>query len=99
MMHAQCPLPAYYSQLKHKDEIIIFLSICVSTFMSGYFVDASERLRKIREEGLRCSEEVVEIWEDSLADNIYKLGDEGTDQFIYIYKKYICLLCYIYQNL
>ena len=52
----------------------------VSPCISGCFVDASERLRKIREEGLRCSEEVVEIWEDSLADNIYKLGDEGMDQ-------------------
>jgi len=38
--------------------------------------ESAERMRKIREDQLRCSEEVIELWEEVLVDFIYKLGDE-----------------------
>ncbi|KAK2158243.1 hypothetical protein LSH36_174g04008 [Paralvinella palmiformis] len=37
---------------------------------------ARDRLRKLREEQHRCSDEVVSLWEDVLCANSYRLGDE-----------------------
>ena len=39
-------------------------------------VEARDRLRKLREEKLRRSDEVVELWEDFLECIHYKLGNE-----------------------
>jgi len=39
-------------------------------------VEARDRLRKLREEKLRRSDEVVELWEDFLECIHYKLGTE-----------------------
>lgn len=39
--------------------------------------EARDRLKKIKEERLRRSDEVVELWEDVLSKNTRKLGDEG----------------------
>ena len=41
------------------------------------FVEARDRLKKIKEERLRRSDEVVELWESMLNTNMRKLGDEG----------------------
>ena len=41
------------------------------------FLDARDRLKKIKEERLRRSDEVVQLWEDVLSNNARKLGDEG----------------------
>ncbi len=38
--------------------------------------DARERLKKLREGSERKSEEVVEVWEESLADFHYKIPDQ-----------------------
>ncbi|GAV04256.1 hypothetical protein RvY_14564 [Ramazzottius varieornatus] len=38
--------------------------------------DAKERLKKVKEERLRRSDEVVELWESALSDSTGKLGDE-----------------------
>jgi len=42
-----------------------------------YLSEAKDRLKKIREEQKRCSDEVVELWENVLCDFNYKLGNEG----------------------
>jgi len=39
--------------------------------------EAHDRLKKIRDEGLRNSDEVLEIWDECLADFSYKLADEA----------------------
>jgi hypothetical protein len=48
-----------------------FFDFCFS------IADARDRLKKIKEERLRRSDEVVELWEDVLSKNLRKLGDEG----------------------
>lgn len=61
------------------------------------FAENRERLRKMREEQKRCSEEVIEIWED-LRDFSYKLGDECEFWFTLLFAspefindmKYVC---------
>jgi hypothetical protein len=40
-------------------------------------LEARDRLRKMREEQARRSDEVVELWEEVLAGFSYKLGSEG----------------------
>ena len=40
-----------------------------------FIIDAKECLKKLREGGERKSEEVVELWEDCLADFSYKVSD------------------------
>lgn len=42
------------------------------------FAEARDRLKKIKEERLRRSDEVVELWEDTLSNYTRKLGDEGS---------------------
>lgn len=38
--------------------------------------DARDTLRQWRDDNMRCSEEVIEIWQDVLSNNTHKVGDE-----------------------
>jgi len=45
-------------------------------FVGMFCTEARDRLRKLREDHLRRSDEVVELWEDVLDCVHYKLGSE-----------------------
>jgi len=53
--------------------------LCRPVFIKSIFkmcAEARDRLRKLREEQLRRSDEVIELWEDFLDCIHYKLGTE-----------------------
>ena len=63
-----------------KDFVIVSKIISIFNCKSLFSVvisgsDAKEYLKKLREGGERKSEEVVELWEDCLADFSYKVSD------------------------
>jgi len=47
-----------------------------SDICQHFYAEARDRLRKLREDHLRRSDEVVELWEDVLDCVHYKLGTE-----------------------
>lgn len=42
-----------------------------------FIADARDTLRQWRDDNIRCSEEIVEIWQDVLSNNTHKVGDES----------------------
>lgn len=55
----------------------IFLYFPFNKFKKFGILEARDRIRKFREEQLRRSDEVLEIWRNSLCDCRHKLGNEG----------------------
>jgi len=57
-------------------------------------LEAKDRLKKIRDDQLRRSEEVVELWDEVLSDFSYKLGSEGNHLFIILASSARLILVY-----
>jgi uncharacterized membrane protein YczE len=57
--------------------LIMAFGATIFHVLCDYCVEARDRLRKIREEQARLSDEVVELWKDLLVHVSYKLGNEG----------------------
>ena len=72
-----------HKQVSHKRIDVTCLNFCA---------EARDRLRKLREDHLRRSDEVVELWEDVLDCVHYKLG---TECMYFIHFRYIDTRFYI----
>lgn len=55
------------------------MNSCLNFFSLFYFIfsDARDTLRQWRDDNIRCSEEVIEMWQDVLSNNTHKVGDES----------------------
>lgn len=66
-----------------------YLTRCTKIFTNMYirflscFLDGRDTLRQWRDDNIRCSEEVIEIWQDVLSSNTHKVGDESMYKYFY----------------